>query len=98
MHLWASPEPGIYCCACPHASRTENTERCDRRPLYRLCCAAGLPTALLMAYAADGNNIPEALLLASASAPAVPAGLCPAPEKDEKWRIPPSWAPLLARA
>lgn len=68
------------------------------RPLYRLCGAAGLPTILLVAYAADGNNIPEALLLASASAPALPAGFCPDLPEGENWRIPPSWAPLLAKA
>eukprot|EP00892_Ulva_mutabilis_P004740 jgi/Ulvmu1/2638/UM014_0090.1 len=74
----------------------------DRRvapwPLYRMCCAAEVPTALLMAYAADGNNIPEALLLAAASAPAIPAGVCPNTSEGAQWHMPPSWATLVSQA
>ena len=71
---------------------------CACRPLYRMCCAGDLPTVLLMAYAADGNNIPEALMLDSASAPAIPPGMCPAASEGVQWTLPPSWATLVAKA
>lgn len=50
-----------------------------------------MPTALLMAYAADGNNVPEAFLLANAVAPALPKGIIDTSTPGKGWKVPPSW-------
>lgn len=60
-------------------------------PLYSECGRAGVPTAMLLAYAADGNNVPEAFLLATASVSALPRGLLDAHAGGSGWCMPPSW-------
>ena len=50
-----------------------------------------MPTALLMAYAADGNNVPEAFLLADTALPTLPEGILDTSTPSKGWKVPPSW-------
>uniref|UniRef100_A0A8C4X1T3 Proteasome assembly chaperone 2 n=1 Tax=Eptatretus burgeri TaxID=7764 RepID=A0A8C4X1T3_EPTBU len=64
------------------------------RTLHKDLCAAGLPLLVLLTFCSDGDNIPDALRLASHLAlwlPALGHQDIKLPESKEQWKFPSSW-------
>lgn len=59
------------------------------------CAAAGLPSAAVLAFALEGDNLPDAIHVAGAAVKAVPA-LAEVVKADQGWAQPPSWKHAFA--
>lgn len=64
------------------------------RPLFNECCSLGLPCVLMMAYAADGDNVADAVGLVQAVSKLLPKSEEAA--EPRQWQMPSSWSILLS--